>query len=151
MWRRVSWLREPSRQRALLRALSDLCQVEWALRTTPIQAICSDWDLTLLDEVVDPTVVPEPSAESPLSAVDTWALRAVARRWPLGGSCLRYTLAVGLRLARRSAVPAQLVLATRKSQGGVEAHAWLRHAGTHYELPARPADSKFTPLQRAGS
>lgn len=153
----VSWLYQPTRPRlarqwALLRALIDLCRVEWALRSRPLLIICNDWNLNLLDEVAADPLAPRSPSDSPrLSSVDAWAIRALARRWPWGGGCLRYSLVVGRRLAHRHALPGQLVLATRKLHQSVEAHAWLFHAGVRYELPARPADREFAALRRAGT
>lgn len=149
-------LQSPTQREALLKALRDLCRVEWDLRRHSLQTICNDYGLCLLDgaaEVGSARVTPPEigPGEPVLPALDAWALAALAKRWPLGGGCLRYALALGRRLARTGSAPTQLVLGARKSLADrVEAHAWLLHAGVRYELPPTPSPTAFVPLRRAG-
>jgi hypothetical protein len=157
MARLLSVVCNPSRLRALLRAGFDLCLVELWLRTKSLPVICADLGLVLLN--VQGADVPTRSNTLPhdadqqhsaLPALEDWAVAALARRWPLGGGCLRYALVVASRLPRSPTVRTHLQLGTRRSfEGGFEAHAWLLRGDATYQLkPAREADA-FVPLRRS--
>jgi hypothetical protein len=76
-----------------------------------------------LDDSVGGTVFP---AVSPVEQRWLKNLRRVVARWPFDATCLRRSLVTGWVLRRHSPL---LVIGVRKSDTGVESHAWIRIAG----------------------
>lgn len=71
-----------------------------------------------------------------------------ARRLPHSGTCLRRSLVLQ-RFLRREGIETELRFGVRKTDGGLEAHAWLEHEG----LPlgeAAPVEERFAKLLQAG-
>lgn len=140
-WSRLAQL-TPNRCWALFYALAELSTIEILLCTHSLPTLCQRWGVTLCERSL--TARSETWTSLPMSANDLWALQVLARRWPLGGGCLRYALALCRRLRRQQP---HLHIGVRPRAGKIEAHAWVQLGAHRFDLehPAAAA-TDFLPL-----
>lgn len=139
------------------RGARHLWQMSWALRWEYILVLA----LTLAGELavrflpLDRTArlfrvtvdASQRPATAPVEVLPPWAMqrvrvvRAVMRRWPVDGVCLRDSLVTAHRLR---ALHPQLKIGVARGERGVDAHAWLEIDGRSLD----PSSERYAELLR---
>jgi hypothetical protein len=126
---------EPEEQLLFLRALCLMAAVRTALLFVPIQRVNSRLE-TVMNKAPRQPLTAERAAKR---------LEQAARFCPLNITCLVKAL-VSRALLMQYGYPADICIGVLKSGLELEAHAWLRSAGTVVIGDPAPAGKQFVPI-----
>ena len=135
---RTAWGLSAADCRLFLQAWLLLPAIDLALRRLPF--------LTLQQRLAAWSAVEAPPPSDPQTLIDraAAAVDRATRNHPVHYTCLRRALALQFLLARRG-LCTELRFGVRKTDGRLEAHAWLEYAGRPVSQP-ESVEASFTVL-----